>query len=229
MLDFETFGAWRRGDQRNGTFGPDGTHPLSGAQAARLDYSFPTPGNDYVIFRRERPSAIPGTPYALGIWVYGDGSGHAVKLWLRDAEGEVLQYALGLVGPAGWRLLQAPIGGPVPAWNRITENGNGRLDFPARVDAIVLDDGDDGFVGTGSIELDDLIAISGPEAYDLQLNRGGEAVDVLWAPEGLRAAIGSRSETASVADIFGTQSSVGASGKIILNLGPDPMYVHHVR
>ena len=46
--------------------------------------------NDYVVFRRDRPAPIPGAPYALGLWVYGDGSGHTIKVWLRDAEGELL-------------------------------------------------------------------------------------------------------------------------------------------
>lgn len=235
VLDFETFGAWRRGDQPNGTLSPtaDGAH--GGAQAARLDYSFPTNGNDYVVFRRSRPAAIPGQPYALGMWVYGDGSGHVLKVWLRDAEGEVLQYALGAIGPRGWRLLQAPIGGQVAPWNRITEGGNGRLDFPARVDAIVLDDGDDGFVGAGSIALDDLIAVSGPEAYDLQLRRkdgdsSGAALDVLWAPDGLLANITTQSDRAGVTAISGRRSAVSAArGKLTLDLGPAPIFVHHER
>jgi polysaccharide biosynthesis protein PslG len=230
VLDFERFGAWRRGDQRNGTFGSTDADPHGGTQAARLSYSFPTAGNDYVIFRRDRAALIPGSPYALGIWVYGDGSGHQLKLWLRDAEGEVLQYALGAVGPRGWRLLQAPIGGQVAAWNRISAGGNGRLDFPARVDSIVLDDGDDTFVGQGAILLDDLIAISGPEAYDLQLNRNGAALDVLWAPEGLLAAISSKSAQADVAGIAGEQRAIAVvNGKITLDLGPAPVFVRHNR
>ena len=53
------------------------------------------------------------------------------------AEGEVLQYTLGTVGPPGWRLLQAPIGGSVAPGDRITPGGNGRLDTPARLYAIV--------------------------------------------------------------------------------------------
>jgi hypothetical protein len=230
VLDFESFGAWRRGDQPNGTFTPTELHPFGGRQAARLDYSFPTTRNDYVIFRRDRPALIPGAPYALGIWVYGDGSGHTVKVWLRDAEGEVLQYALGRVGPRGWRLLEAPIGAVVEPWNRITQGGNGRLDLPARVDAIVLDDGADSFVGAGSILLDDMIAISAPEAYDLQLQRGATSIDVLWAPEGLLAAIGTQSTRASATGVDGARSAAAVTnGKITLSLGPAPVFVHHRR
>src|SRR5262249_1342451 len=146
------------------------------------------------------------------------------------AEGEVLQYTLGTVGPPGWRLLQAPIGGVVAPWNRISAGGNGRLDFPARIDSIVLDDGDDRFIGTGTILLDDIIAISGPEAYDLQLNQGGGALDVLWSPEGLRAAIFSASASAGVIARDGAEHSVVVQDrKITLDLGPAPVYVRHTR
>jgi hypothetical protein len=230
VLDFETFGAWRRGDQPNGTLLPTDAVEYSGGVAARLDYSFPTRGNDYVVFRRDRPEPIPGTPNALGIWVYGDGSSHLLKLWLRDAEGEILQYALGTVGPPGWRLLQAPIGGPVAPWNRINAGGNGRLDFPAKIDAIVLDDLPDGFAGAGTIFLDDITAISGSEAYDLQLRQGDAALDVLWAPELVRAAINSTSASASLIDRDGGQRAIAVeAGRITLDLGPAPVYIRHTR
>ncbi|MEP7190440.1 MAG: glycosyl hydrolase, partial [Roseiflexaceae bacterium] len=230
VLDFETFGAWRRGDQPNGTLTASSAQTHSGHTAAQLNYSFPSSDNDYVTFRRDRAAAIPGAPYALGLWVYGDGSGHTIKVWLRDAAGEVLQFALGTVGPRGWRLIQAPIGGTVGSWNRITKNGNGRLDFPARLDSIVLDDGDDRFVGEGTILLDDLIAISGPEAYDLQLQQGTTAIDVLWSPESLPAAITSASPSANITDRDGTERKVAVQdGKITLDLGPAPVYVRHRR
>jgi polysaccharide biosynthesis protein PslG len=230
VLDFETFGSWRRGDQPNGTLTRSDTQTYSGHAAARLSYRFPTESNDYVVFRRERAAPIPGAPYALGVWVYGDGSGHTLKVWLRDSEGEVLQFALGTVGPPGWRLLQAPIGGTVPPWNRISKSGNGRLDFPARVDSLVLDDGDDRFVGDGAIMLDDMIAISGPEAYDLQLQKGATSIDVLWSPEGLPAAITSSSTSAQVIERDGAERRVPVrDGKITLDLGPAPLYVYHAR
>jgi len=230
VLDFETFGAWRRGDQPNGAFSPTDQLAHSGHAAAQLNYHFPSEGNDYVVFQRDRPAPIPGAPYALGVWVYGDGSGHRLKIWLRDAEGEVLQYTLGTIGPPGWRLLEAPIGGPVAAWNRISQNGNGQLDFPARVAAIVLDDGDDRFVGDGAFVLDDLIAISGPEAYDLQLNQGGAALDVLWSPTGLRAAISSKAVTAEVLGADESRQTIAVkNGRISLGLGPSPIYVRHQR
>ncbi len=230
VLDFEAFGSWRRGDQPNGSLSATGAAQHGGTRAALLNYDFPTAGNDYVVFRRARPMAIPGTPYALGLWVYGDGSGNTLKLWLRDAQDEVLQYTLGTVGAPGWRLLQAPLGSPVAAWNRIGTDGDGRLDFPARVEAIVLDDAPDAFSGRGTIYLDDLIAINGREAYDLQLRRGDLALDVLWAPEPVRARISTAATDASALDRDGTPMVAPVKqAKIAVSLGPAPVYVLHTR
>jgi polysaccharide biosynthesis protein PslG len=226
VLDFETLGDWRRGDQPYGHLSATGTIQHSGRGAARLDYRFPTDGNDYVVFRRDPPATIPGQPYAIGLWVYGDGSGNMVKVWLRDAEGEVLQYTLGIVGPPGWRLLQTPVGVRVGEGDRITKGGNGRLDFPARLDAIVLDDAPDSFSGSGSIYLDDLIAISGPEAYDMELRRGNASLDVLWSSEPLGATLSSGGASARVVERDGRRRTITVdSGKLSLALSPAPIYV----
>ncbi len=211
IFDFESMGGWQRGIQPNGTLSSTTAFQHGGAMAAQLDYTFSTIDNDYVVFTRQRPLLIPSQSYALGMWVYGDGSGHTIKVWLRDAEGEILQYALGTAGPAGWRLLQAPIGGTVPEWNRITKGGNGQLDFPAAVYALVLDDAPDRAVSSGTIYLDDLTAISGPEAYDLQVDRNGQALDVLWAPDGLRARLPTYSAMGIGADTSGNEQTLQAN------------------
>lgn len=229
-LDFESFGAWQRGDQPYGSFSQTTAMQHRGGASAQLDYAFPSSGNDYVVFRRNRPALLPAALSALGLWVYGDGSGNVLKLWLRDTEGEILQYTLGPVGPPGWRLLQAPIVASPPAWDRISNSGNGQLDLPARLAAIVLDDAPDSFRGSGTIYLDDLTAISGPEAYNLQLRQGDDALDVLWAPGSVRAAIRSAAAQANVVDRDGaTQAVAVTQGRIILDLGPAPVYVFHTR
>lgn len=228
VLDFESLGAWRRGDQPYGTLSATDALQHSGRAAVRLQYDFPTTGNDYVVFRRDQPAAIPGQPYALGLWVYGDGSGNTLKIWLRDAENEVLQYTLGTVGPVGWRLLQAPLGATVPDWDRITPGGNGRLDFPARLDAIVLDDAPDAFRGSGTLYLDDLIAISGAEAYKLEVRNDTTLLDVLWAPIPVRAWIASAGSSAIVVDRDGVEHIAAVSnGRLSLDLGPAPIFVRH--
>jgi polysaccharide biosynthesis protein PslG len=230
VLNFEQFGAWRRGDQPFGTMTPTGALSHGGRAAAQISYRFPSGANEYLVFRRERPAITPGAPYALGLWVHGDGSGNLVKLWLRDAEGEVLQFTLGAVGAPGWRLLQAQIGGEVPSWDRIAGEGDGRVDFPVRVEAIVLDDAPDTFAVAGTIVIDDLVAISGPEAYDMQLEVDGEALDVLWAPTPVRAGIRTAAASATGFTRDGAPASVAVVGdRLELDLGPAPVYVRHKR
>jgi hypothetical protein len=114
--------------------------------------------------------------------------------------------------------------------DRLTPGGDGRLDFPARLDAIVLDDAPDSFVGAGTIYLDDLLAISGPEAYDMELRRGGVALDVLWASAPLGAALSSGGASARLIDRDGARSMLPVeNGTISMSLGPAPIYVVHTR
>jgi hypothetical protein len=229
LLNFEAIRGWQRVSQPNGTL-RSSARAHSGAAAAELSYTFTTRENDYLAFEREQPIALDGNPYAIGAWVYGDGSTHGLKVWVRDAEGEVLQFVLGAVGAPGWHFLRAPIGGEVEQGNVIVPGGNRRVDFPASVQAIVLDDLVDSFVGSGTIWVDDLSMISGHEVYDLRLERGGEALDVLWSPPGARVNLATQAPNARLIDRGGAESALAAnSGRLRVNLGPAPLYLWHRR
>ncbi|MFV9507244.1 MAG: hypothetical protein AB4911_22060 [Oscillochloridaceae bacterium umkhey_bin13] len=228
VLDFEQMTSWRRGDQPNGTLTPSGERVRSGRQAARLDYNFPNPGNDFVVFLPPAPVNLPANTSQLGLWVFGDGSGHALRVWLRDSQGEVLQYRLGPVGGPNWQLLQVPLTGEVAPGNVISGARNRRLDLPATLTALVLDDDPDGKIGGGTIFLDDLVAFTGASSYGVRFAQGGEVVDVLWAPNPTEVALATRSGQATVTRLGGEQSSQGApGGQLGLGLGPAPIYVRH--
>ncbi|NJO06464.1 MAG: glycosyl hydrolase [Chloroflexaceae bacterium] len=66
---------WKRAQQ------PNGQLALSESGVGSIAYNFSTRGNDYLVFEREQPVRIPGKPYALGVWVYGDGSTHTLRAW----------------------------------------------------------------------------------------------------------------------------------------------------
>jgi len=122
------------------------------------------------------------------------------------------------------------VGVTVGPGDRLTPGGDGRLDFPVRLDAIVLDDAPDSFTGHGTIYFDDLIAISGPEAYDLELRRGATALDVLWASGPIGATLSSGGERARLTTRDGSRSTTPVTnGKIEISLGPAPIYVVHTR
>jgi hypothetical protein len=229
VLDFEPLGSWRRGDQANGDLSQSNAQVHGGSASAQLRYNFPTSGNDFVVFTAASPPSI-GSPSQLGLWVYGDGSGHALKVWLRDSQNETLQFRLGFVGGAGWQLLSTPVNGQVEEFNRVEGGGNLRLDFPARLVALVLDDEPDSKTGAGTIYLDDLTAISGAEAYGVRFSKSGAVVDVLWAPGGAQVNLPTSFSQGRLTDRAGGSTTQNASnGQFALNLGPSPLYLEHVR
>jgi len=58
---------------------------------------------------------IPGRPEHVGVWVFGQQSGHRLWLRLRDATGHNHDVSLGAVDFDGWRFLGAPaLGIPAP-------------------------------------------------------------------------------------------------------------------
>ncbi|WP_129627904.1 beta-galactosidase [Candidatus Oscillochloris fontis] len=180
VMYIDRLDAWQRTSQPNGSLrlAPDSPG------IAAIEYRFTTRQNDYVVFERQQPLVLPGQPYGLGIWVDGDASGHRLKVWLRDAEGERLQYLVGVVAGPGWQLLTTPLVGSVEATNRLVGSGNQQLDFPVSLEAIVLEDREDRYVGTGSIRIGEIVMITGPEVYDLRLQRGDQTLAVVWAPTG---------------------------------------------
>jgi hypothetical protein len=228
VLPLEAIDNWRRVSQPNGTLHASTERVHRGSYSARLDYNFTTSGNDYVAFERNEPLALSGNPYALGIWVYGDNSAQGVKIWLRDREGEVLQFVLGTVGGPGWHFISTPIGGPVEPGNRISGNGNGRVDFPAAITAIVLDDVNDAFIGSGTIYLDDISAIQGHEAYAFRFTRNGSLLEMLWSPPRTRAILGTAASNGTLIDRDGNRRTVIAqNAQFRLDLGPAPVYLWH--
>lgn len=228
VFDFEGTGSWRRGDQPNGTLNHAGGQGRNGSSGGQLSYNFPSGGNDYVVFHPPTTVTIPAGASKLGIWVKGDNSGHAIKAWLTDANGEVLQFRLGVIG-GDWDFLPVPLNVPVAQHDHIRGGGDLRLDLPATLDAIVLDDDPDSFSGSGIIFLDDMTAVSGPEAYGARFTKGGKTIDVLWAPQVATLPVGTKSSQATLVDSWGASSIVSASnGQFSLTLGPDPVYLSHV-
>jgi hypothetical protein len=228
LLDFENFGTWRVGDQKNGTLTQSSNQVYGGSYAAQLSYSFNGAGNDYVVFTNNEGPTIAAGASTLSLWVYGDGSGHALKVWIRDANGEVLQFRLGFIGAPGWQRMSVPITGSVPSYDRISGGGNLQLDLPARLTAIVLDDEPDHNSTSGAIYLDDMTAGVGGESYGVRFNQGNQVVDMLWSPSGSRANIGSNSGTAQLIDRDGGSRNISASnGQFTVDLGPSPVYLVH--
>ena len=228
VLNFEQFGSWRRGDEPNGTLTQTGEQVHSGRASAKLTYNFPTTENDYVVFIPSSPVAIPNNSSKLGIWIYGDGSGHALNVWLRDSQGEVLQFRLGPVGSPGWHFVSTPLSGQVAPSNVITQEQNRQLDFPVSLTAIVLDDDPNTATGSGTIYLDDMTASSGPDSYAVRFAKGADVIDVIWAPNVTQVSVPTLSNQVTRVRAWGETTVEAANGGLYtFTVGPDPVYIHH--
>jgi hypothetical protein len=93
---------------------------------------------DFVIFIH--PMTLSGEPNTVGAWVYGDGSGHYLNVWMQDALDEIWAVHLGKVGPSGWQLLVGTLD-PALTWpsGHVSGPENGSIDYPVRFHALVLD------------------------------------------------------------------------------------------
>ncbi|MGC9348591.1 MAG: protein kinase domain-containing protein [Anaerolineae bacterium] len=161
LVSFETWGTWRRGEQPYGELNPTQEQVKAGSQAAKLTYNFPSSGDDFVVF--VQPRDVGGRPNTFAAWVYGDGSGHFLNLWVEDAQDEMWSVALGRVGGSGWRQMVGNLA-PGLEWpsGHVSGPDNGVVDYPVRFHAMVLDR--PGGQQTGTIYIDEITAWSGQVA-----------------------------------------------------------------
>lgn len=156
-LDFSDFGFWRRGDEANGTFTQSSQFARSGATSAKLTYDFGTSDNDYVVFLQN--NVIEGEPNQISMWVYGDGSGHFLNMWIADSAGQTWQLPMGQVHHTGWQRMVGRLDTNQSwPWTHISGPNNGRIDYPLTFRGIVFDDYSHAYVGSGTIFLDDIEA-----------------------------------------------------------------------
>jgi polysaccharide biosynthesis protein PslG len=199
-----------------------------GTGAALVDYRFDDAGNDYAAFPRTVDTPLPADTTRIGLWVYGDASGHMVHVRVADDEGEVLQYRLGFIGTTGWQFLSAPITGEVERGNRI-KPGNGRLDGAMRIHGLVVDDHPNEAGGEGTIYVDDLTAFAGTEVYDHRFQDGDEVVDVVWSMEEQNIDLMVDSTRVTITDRDGIgQTLVAENAHVTLTVGPAPIYVRQL-
>jgi hypothetical protein len=154
LFTFEQWTAWRRGDQPHGELTQTEERVRSGLYAAKLDYDFPATDEDYVIFIH--PLSLAGQPNTVGAWVYGDGSGHLLNVWVQDAQDEIWSVHLGRVGGSGWRQTGGTLA-PGLSWpaGHVSGPENGAIDYPIRFYALVLDRPGSG-PRSGQIYIDDV-------------------------------------------------------------------------
>jgi serine/threonine protein kinase len=154
LITFEQWPAWQRGDQPYGELTQSQEQARSGRYSAKLRYNFPAAGDDYVVF--VHPMSLAGQPNTIGAWVYGDGSGHYVNVWVQDAQNEMWSVHLGRVGDARWQQMAGTLAPNLP-WpsGHVSGPDNGVVDYPVRFHALVVDRPGSG-PQSGQIYIDDV-------------------------------------------------------------------------
>ena len=157
ITSFEPLGSWRRGDEPYGTLTQSTAQVQAGAASAALSYDFPATTSNYVVFMPQPELRIPNGAQALTLQVFGDGSGHFLNAWVRDAGNQIWQLTFGRVTHTGW----APMTAALVA-SREWPNGpisgatTDQLAQPLSLHALVLDGVPDGTASKGVIYLDAL-------------------------------------------------------------------------
>ncbi|HHW86889.1 MAG TPA: SH3 domain-containing protein [Chloroflexi bacterium] len=159
ITSFEPLGSWRRGDEPYGTLTQSTAQVLDGAASAALAYNFPASAgsSNYVVFLSQPELRIPNGAQALTLQVYGDGSGHILNAWVRDAANQVWQLTFGRINHTGWAPMTATLvasrdwpNGPISGATA------DQLTPPLSLRALVLDGAPDGVASEGVIYLDAL-------------------------------------------------------------------------
>ncbi len=125
--------------------------PLADTKSLRLDYRFDA-GWKFVRVLPQTPALqkIVGRPKALGMWIYGDGSGHWARLRFVDATGQTFQPNGPKIDWKGWRYVTFPLNNSGGFWGGAND---GQIHGAIRWDSLFLLDSADRQPSRGTIYL----------------------------------------------------------------------------
>jgi hypothetical protein len=118
-------------------------------RAVRIDYDFDK-GWKFLRLEveNEKRAPLPGTPYAIGAWVHGDGSGDVLNARFTDSTGQTFQPTAGRIDWRGWHFVSFSLKGDNSGhWSGAND---GIVHYPIHLDTLLLVDspGDRGGKGT---------------------------------------------------------------------------------
>lgn len=126
-----------------------------GKASLRVDYRFVgKPDYEYIQVQGKAEFAAPGL--GIGFWLKHDGTPFSLRLRVIDASGECHQTELLGSTDAGWQFVAGLLDRRSIAWGG---DGNGRRDYPCRLSGICIDRPQKGFVGSGSLWIDDVAIV----------------------------------------------------------------------
>lgn len=108
------------------------------ASAIRVDYRFGDGWRYALIAPPAARSRIEGKPKALGLWIYGDGSGNTLRCRFRDSADQTFQPTLGPIDWTGWKWITLPIDGTDAS--HFGGANDGVVHYPIRWNSLLLID-----------------------------------------------------------------------------------------
>jgi hypothetical protein len=140
---------------------PPGGAPQPGLSALRIDYDLTGTGAGLRLVGKDQ-SGIPGQPTALGLWLYGDGSGVLPYLRFVDSSGQVFQEGGGPLDWKGWRyvlvFMDAPRGQHSGGAN------DGIIHYPIQWDSLFMIRNPAAQQVSGTLYLGGMVLTYGPAA-----------------------------------------------------------------
>jgi len=116
---------------------PPAATPFAPDRGIRLRYDF-SPGWKFLRFDPQPGTSGPisGVPRALGMWIYGDGKGLAVRIRFRDESGQTFQPEGEKVTWTGWKYVRFPLDGSTAThWMGAND---GIVHYPIQIETLFL-------------------------------------------------------------------------------------------
>jgi uncharacterized protein YigE (DUF2233 family) len=128
-----------------------------GNESLRVNYKM-TPGGTSAIYLN-MDCKIPGEPYSVGFWIYGDGKEQWLRGFLEDADGEefIADFTNGTKGifwKDEWRFVEVEVSKLKAKWS----NPGAKLNFPLKMKLLYLVQTREAKKSDGSILIDALTA-----------------------------------------------------------------------
>ncbi len=122
----------------------------------RVTYKFPV-GWKFLRLPATDRAPLSGKPYALGMWLHGDGSGDLLRMRFTDTTGQSFQPDGGTVNFTGWRYVSFPLSAANAGhWGG---SNDGMVHGPIHWDTLLLVDSPGGRGGRGTVHITGLTLV----------------------------------------------------------------------
>lgn len=116
----------------------------------------------------------------LGFWYLGDGNLNDLRVRLVDSQGETFQLTVGPIG-MGWQRVTMDLRNPSQRMTSWGTRKNGSIDYPVRLQSILVDASSNTLLKRGSISIGPVFTLSQPAAAFLRFRAPTGNVWAAWS------------------------------------------------